>query len=770
MVYIKMKKAFFKNLNKFLKIIAIMMILLGFVGCSNSDEKETAHVSTGILEYNSIAELDGRRIGILTGSVYDDISMQLAPNGEFAYFNTVSDLVSAIHANKADAFAIDENIAREVIRENPDLGYIKQPVMTVDSGLLFPKTEQGNILRQQFDEFLTKAKESGLKQELEDKWDNYDDNTAMSGYEALEDINGTLNLAVYAENPPYAFIMNGMIVGYDIELAMNFCKENGYGLNIINITLDGLLSAVQSGKADFGGGGLNITEERKKTVDFSIPTSTFSGYFIVRSTATSDLAYEHINELNGKRIGISTGTVYDAPTNERFPDSKFEYYSNSADLLEALRSGKIDAYASDYNLVREIVTDNPDIGYIPEVFIKQLPAFAFSKKEKGEKLMKQMNEFLSTIEESGLRQKLYNRWFEYYEDAEMADYSTLEGNNGVLKVGCSGMDHPFSFIRNEKVTGYEAELAYLFCEKYGYKLEFEIMSFNGTISALESGKIDMACGAIAITEERKENVNFSVPICENNGYFLVNKTTRKTKSLFENLKESFYSTFIVENRWKMFMSGALVTMAITVLSIICGTILGFAAYLKARNGNDDSLFNRFVNFMIWLIQGLPMVVLLMILYYIIFGSISISGFVVAVIGFTLTFACSMYSMLKAGEKAVDKGQREAAFTLGYTPMESFYKIILPQAAYHFMPSYKGEIVSLIQATAVVGYIAVQDITKIGDIVRSRTYEAFFPLIMIAIMYFVMAAILTSIVNRIDIFIDPARKNKYKILKGVDTDD
>ncbi|MBQ3295093.1 MAG: transporter substrate-binding domain-containing protein [Erysipelotrichaceae bacterium] len=765
-----MKKAFFKNLNKFLKIIAIMMILLGFVGCSNSDEKETAHVSTGILEYNSIAELDGRRIGILTGSVYDDISMQLAPNGEFAYFNTVSDLVSAIHANKADAFAIDENIAREVIRENPDLGYIKQPVMTVDSGLLFPKTEQGNILRQQFDEFLTKAKESGLKQELEDKWDNYDDNTAMSGYEALEDINGTLNLAVYAENPPYAFIMNGMIVGYDIELAMNFCKENGYGLNIINITLDGLLSAVQSGKADFGGGGLNITEERKKTVDFSIPTSTFSGYFIVRSTATSDLAYEHINELNGKRIGISTGTVYDAPTNERFPDSKFEYYSNSADLLEALRSGKIDAYASDYNLVREIVTDNPDIGYIPEVFIKQLPAFAFSKKEKGEKLMKQMNEFLSTIEESGLRQKLYNRWFEYYEDAEMADYSTLEGNNGVLKVGCSGMDHPFSFIRNEKVTGYEAELAYLFCEKYGYKLEFEIMSFNGTISALESGKIDMACGAIAITEERKENVNFSVPICENNGYFLVNKTTRKTKSLFENLKESFYSTFIVENRWKMFMSGALVTMAITVLSIICGTILGFAAYLKARNGNDDSLFNRFVNFMIWLIQGLPMVVLLMILYYIIFGSISISGFVVAVIGFTLTFACSMYSMLKAGEKAVDKGQREAAFTLGYTPMESFYKIILPQAAYHFMPSYKGEIVSLIQATAVVGYIAVQDITKIGDIVRSRTYEAFFPLIMIAIMYFVMAAILTSIVNRIDIFIDPARKNKYKILKGVDTDD
>ena len=165
-----------------------------------------------------------------------------------------------------------------------------------------------------------------------------------------------------------------------------------------------------------------------------------------------------------------------------------------------------------------------------------------------------------------------------------------------------------------------------------------------------------------------------------------------------------------------------------------------------------------------------MVVLLMILYYIIFGSLSISGFVVAVIGFTLTFACSMFSMLKAGEKAVDKGQKEAAFTLGYTPSQSFYKIILPQAAWHFMPSYKGEIVSLIKETAVVGYIAVQDITKIGDIIRSRTYAAFFPLIVIAVMYFVMAGILTSLISNIDLLIDPNKKDKNRILKGVDTDD
>jgi polar amino acid transport system substrate-binding protein len=766
----KMKKGYSETFSKLLKITLVTILLFGFAGCSAAQEQEGTGTGTGPLEYNSIAELSGKRIGILTGSVYDVISKQLISEADFAYFNTISDLVSALHSDKIDAFAIDEYVIREVLARSPDLGYIKEEILSIDTALLFAKDDKGNLLLNQFNEFLTKAEKSGLRQELEDKWKNYDSHTVMADYTELEDVNGVVTMAVYAENSPYAFVMNGMIVGYDIELSALFCKEYGYSLKILSTSLDGILSSIQSDKANIGGGGLNITEERKKSINFSLPISATRGYYVVRSTANSNLSYEHIADLNGRKIGILTGTIYDGPTKERFPDSKFEYYSSSSDLLEALRSGKIDAYALDYNLVKEIVTDNPDVGFIPEVFIEQHPAFVFNKKEKGEKLMKQMNEFLKEAEKSGLKQKLYNKWFNYNETTTMPDYDSLADPNGTLIIGCSGMDHPFSFIRNEKVIGYEAELAALFCEKYGYRPEFAIMNFNGTISALEAGKIDLACGAISITEERKQSVNFSTPICDNNGYFLVKKTTKRTKPLFSELKESFYSTFIVENRWKMFVSGSLVTMLITVLSIICGTLLGFLSYLKARNDDENSLFNRFVGFMNWLIHGLPMVVLLMILYYIIFGSLSISGFVVAVIGFTLTFACSMFSMLKAGEKAVDKGQREAAFTLGYTPSQSFYKIILPQAAWHFMPSYKGEIVSLIKETAVVGYIAVQDITKIGDIIRSRTYAAFFPLIVIAIMYFVMAGILTSLISNIYLLIDPNKKDKNRILKGVDTDD
>ena len=98
----------------------------------------------------------------------------------------------------------------------------------------------------------------------------------------------------------------------------------------------------------------------------------------------------------------------------------------------------------------------------------------------------------------------------------------------------------------------------------------------------------------------------------------------------------------------------------------------------------------------------------------------------------------MFAMLKSGVGAVDKGQTEAAWALGYSDRRAFFRVVLPQALPHFFPAYKGEITATIKATAIVGYVAVQDLTKMGDIVRSRTYDAFFPLIAVAVIYFILA--------------------------------
>ena len=167
---------------------------------------------------------------------------------------------------------------------------------------------------------------------------------------------------------------------------------------------------------------------------------------------------------------------------------------------------------------------------------------------------------------------------------------------------------------------------------------------------------------------------------------------------------------------------------------------------------------------------MPVVVLLMILYYIVFGSVPISSILVAVAGFTLTFGASVYGLLKMGVSAVDPGQYEAAYALGHTERHTFFRIILPQAVPRILPAYQSEIIGLIKATAIVGYIAIQDLTKVGDIVRSRTYDAFFPLIAITVIYFGLEALFGFAVSRIRVSIDPRKRSRERILKGVKTDD
>ena len=125
----------------------------------------------------------------------------------------------------------------------------------------------------------------------------------------------------------------------------------------------------------------------------------------------------------------------------------------------------------------------------------------------------------------------------------------------------------------------------------------------------------------------------------------------------------------------------------------------------------------------------------------------------------MNFGAYVSEMIRTGILAVDKGQMEAALALGYTKPRAFMKIVLPQAARHFLPVFQGEFISLVKMTSVVGYIAIQDLTKAGDIIRSRTYEAFFPLIAIAIVYFVIAWLLTRVLVALQNRFDPKRRRK-----------
>ncbi|MBR1628440.1 MAG: transporter substrate-binding domain-containing protein [Lachnospiraceae bacterium] len=276
---------------------------------------------------------------------------------------------------------------------------------------------------------------------------------------------------------------------------------------------------------------------------------------------------------------------------------------------------------------------------------------------------------------------------------------------------------PFSYIKDGKNVGYDIDLVVRFCRDRGYALELGDVDFAGRIPAIESGKYDFTTD-MNVTPEREEEVLFSEPTSKGGivlavlakdleaSYGEVPLGAADTASVdkggfLSSIGASFEKTFIREWRYRLFAAGVATTLVITLLSILFGTALGFFVFMLCRNG--DIIANSITKLCVWLVQGTPMVVLLMILYYFVFAHAPVSGVSVAVIGFTLTFGAAVYGMLLMGVGAVDAGQYEAAYALGHTNRHTFFRIILPQAIPHVIGAYQGEIVGLIKATAIVGY-------------------------------------------------------------------
>ncbi|MBO8436905.1 MAG: transporter substrate-binding domain-containing protein [Spirochaetes bacterium] len=474
--------------------------------------------------------------------------------------------------------------------------------------------------------------------------------------------------------------------------------------------------------------------------------------------------FETIEDLNGHDIGVQTAVLYEDLIRDRVPDTTFQYYTMPNDMILALQSGKVDAY-----LIEEVSygvqkKNHPDLAVLDEPAGYINATCIIGNNEKQDRLLSDLNAFIAESRENGLLDELYDYWITDFDPInDTCDVSGFTGENGVISVAIEGGYEPFSFISNGQESGFDVDFICRFARAYGYTPEFYEVPFEAIAPGVETGKYDIGMN-IVVSAERNEtgtlsDVYYSTPI-----RLVVQGEDESNATFFDKLQDSFYKTFIRESRWELFVQGAGITILITLTSIIAGTLLGFLVYIVCRKGGK--IANSVTNFFLWLIHGMPTVLLLMILYYIVFGSSRLSGTWVSVVGFSLMFACSMIDMLRVGCNAIGRGQFEASRALGYSESQSFFKIILPQAAQHFLPIYRNEVVTLIKETSVVGYIAVLDLTKISDLVRSRTYEAFFPLIVTAIMYFVISALMTKVVTLVEHAIDPKRRKKEKILRGI----
>ena len=221
--------------------------------------------------------------------------------------------------------------------------------------------------------------------------------------------------------------------------------------------------------------------------------------------------------------------------------------------------------------------------------------------------------------------------------------------------------------------------------------------------------------------------------------------------MLENIGHELYKSLIYDKRYMYILTGLKNTLIISLFAVIIGFLLGTIIALindsNEKNGNFkilSTLGRWYVN----VIRGTPMLLQLMIIYYVIFKSVDISPVLVGIIAFGLNSSAYVSEIIKSGINSIDTLQYESALSLGFNYSKTMIYVILPQAIKNILPALGNELVTLIKETSVAGYIGIVDLTKASDIIASNTYNYFFPLIITAIIYFILTTTLTKLLNKI----------------------
>ena len=471
-----------------------------------------------------------------------------------------------------------------------------------------------------------------------------------------------------------------------------------------------------------------------------------------------------VDDMQDRRIGALQGSAHVEYVEKTWPRATLLQYNTPADLLLAVKTGKVDAALSDAEPLREMLRADKTLGVLGGNLFSFPEGVGFRKENTA--LLEQFNRFLADLRRNGIHADMVDRWME----KNITDMPVIPNPDpvGELVVGISDGGLPFVAIKDNRLIGFEIELAERFAAYLGRKVRFTNIDFSGLIAAVATGKVDMIVAAIFITDERKQSINFSDPYYEEaTRVFGLKKHiaaygTSITDSdsglpFLERAAASFHSNIIHEKRYLLLWDGLKATVLISIFATILGTLLGaLVCYMRMAKARALSVPARvYINLM----RGMPILVLLMLIFYVAFASVNIDPLLVAIIAFALNFAAYSAEIFRSGVEGIPRGQTEAGIAMGFSRVGTFFHIVLPQTVQRILPVYRGEFISLVKMTSIVGYIAVQDLTKASDIIRSRTFDAFFPLILVAVLYFLIAWVLMLALEYVERATDPQRRRE-----------
>ena len=464
-----------------------------------------------------------------------------------------------------------------------------------------------------------------------------------------------------------------------------------------------------------------------------------------RQATGPDIEISSPADLPGHRLGLVSGSVYDLMYSGR-DDIKVNCFNNVTDCLEALSVGQVDVFVDDLTFLprNELKSLGVKVAFVGDEGFE----CGIAMRKADISLCDSISAFFDSLRTTGQLNQIVDKWLNSDDPSalNMPDLGPRPSGKPI-RMGMGSVMPPISFPVEKEWRGLEPELLEMFSRFSGHPVQFEYLPISSSPAALQSGKIDGIGGGIFITEERKQTMAFtSSDFTSYPGYFVKDVSASSGMGIGERLKKSVYNNLVKENRWRYITDGLWETVKISVLAILLGSLLGagVCSLRMSRRKWADVTARGYINLM----RGIPMLVLLMIMYYVVLAGTGLTASQVAVVAFAMNFAAYVSEMFRTSLLSVDHGQIEAGLALGYTPWQTFRYITAPQALRNVIPVYKGEAISLVKTTSIVGYIAIQDITRASDMIRSRTFDAFFPLLIVTVIYFILAWLLGLLLDQL----------------------
>jgi len=712
----------------------------------------------------SLQELAGTYSAVISGSLYANDCRELLPNTRFVLADSRDSACSLLISGKIDSILMEEPLARSCTAMYPEI-QIASIVKRESYALAMP---HGSPMYRGFNRVIEELKQSGELEELAAKWcsasPEKQEFATLYERDDVPKVNGVLRYATAPGTSPLCFMTpDGTLKGLEIELLRRAADEFGMEIQIIPARRDILMDMLRSGQVDVVGGMLPLSGFRSDDIDFS--DSYYEGGAALVTCIPHDeyvFGLTKLSQLNGKQVGVMPFTFAAAELDAKLPQAIPFYANQERDLLFLLGAGKIDAFVASEPHVKEFLPLHPEFSMIPEFISRMDYAFVFPSTNKA--LSEAFSRQIRAMRKNGSLKQLQNKWISPMNvEAELPEMMQ-DAPNGVFRMGICVDRSPFCYIQNEKLAGYDLEIAQRAAASMGFLIEYVRLTKDEFTDAIANGKVDFGATALDSDIASSSKIIFADP--HYNGGLVAVVPNKKSERKVEMgpidqikffLREQMYS--MVRSLWKdnhmrQILSGLKITLQITASAIIFGSLLGIPlCMLRKSKRKVCSLIGDVISGVFY---NIPLLILLMGLYYVAFRRFGLSPLSAAMTIFILRFMAASCRLYMQAMDHIGGVQMDAAMALCLRPFTVFRRIILPQAAAYLAKPMREEVIRLVELTTIVGYIGVWDLTKMVDWIRGRTYESFFPIAFATLLYCLLSLALILVVSfmskRFEIFV------------------